>query len=235
MPSPQQRLDRLAGQTAPVSDGLAALLRGEAAPSPPPAPVPRRHATGRPVPSPGERPLTRKQKGILSQKAAEAYRLQATFGLLPPGQHLDSWRQQESISAAGVRISQAQQRHYLPLRGHFDAMASRDPGLQQFADLTAPPDHHDRARAAEALREAIAALSQAGREGHAMGSAAAESYALVIARAKSGNPSLSSTAHAAATWPPRNVWALIYSIRNRRAALAGRGSAATRNRSQRRA
>ncbi len=219
------------GRTESLPDALRDMLLGGDLPRPAKAPV---HKNGRPAPHVGARPLSAKQKGILSQIAADAFAIQSRLGLVDPGVKLDAWRHAEAIAAVKCRISEAEQRHYLPLKGHFQSLAGKT-GVRTLKALVAPADDPDRQAAAQALRTELARFAQIpDKDGRPMGDHRAEAYLLACAKHK-GTVQPATVATIRETWPVAKIWALVYTLRNRIAAKLGVGYPSDRNKSQRRA
>lgn len=65
--------------------------------------------------------LKNHQKAYLSQLAEEAYNV-ARAHYSHDDLKLDAWRQRESINACGLRISEAEQRHYNDIKAHFELL-----------------------------------------------------------------------------------------------------------------
>ncbi len=235
-PSPTDQHHGTAGSTDDLPAGLADQMRSASAgvPTEKPQPPKERHGTGKPVPSASARGLSRNQKGILCQHAAAAYRLQSDLGLVGDDITLETWRRQQAEDLIGVTIREAEQRHYTKLRGHFQALASRTPSASNFADMTTPDDEVDRQTVSAEILRGLAKLSQTSRTGDAMGAEAAERYLLALAKGKSGGRDQRSLHSVLRTWPIKRLWDLLYTLRNRCAAMTGKGSTANRNKSQRR-
>lgn len=68
--------------------------------------------------------LTKNQKAYLSQLAKSAF-IRAEAHHATDGLSSDEWRHAESIKAAGVRISEAEQRHYNAIKGHFELLSGQ--------------------------------------------------------------------------------------------------------------
>jgi len=82
-------------------------------------PIPeRRRAADRDCPDAGWKRLTNAQKSRLSILARKAYAHQRVQGI-----PLDEWRHEVSISACGLRISEATQRHWADLKSAFQDLA----------------------------------------------------------------------------------------------------------------
>lgn len=218
------------GRTEALPDALRDMLLSRDLPRPAKAPV---HKNGRPAPHVGARPLSAKQKGILSQIAADAYALQSRLGLIDPAVKLDAWRRAEAIAAVKCRISEAAQHHYLPLKGHFQALCGKT-GVTTLQAIVAPADDPDRQAASQALRTELARFAQLLDADHRpMGEHRAEAYLLACAKHK-GTVQPATVATIRETWPVAKIWALVYTLRNRIAAKLGVGYPSDRNKSQRR-
>lgn len=212
--------------TQPLPDDLRdAILAGAArerstAPAPkeaqPGVPEPRAHRTGRRSPTVSGRPLTARQKAVLCQMAAAAYRVQNDCGLVAEGERLEDWRRAQQLEAVGVpSLREAKQAHYLALRGHFEALAGRRDAAT-LARMTADAEDVDRQAAAEAMRRELRRFAELpDAEGRAQGAHRAEAYLLAIAGDRARGLRPESIRQIAETWPPDRIWTLVYTMRNR--------------------
>lgn len=130
------------------------------------------------------------QKRELSDLAEVAFK-RAELAYDTDDLKLAAWRQRESIKAAGVRISEAEQKHYNDLKAHFQVMA----GESGKAFDTTLREHTSPARVARfKLNEELT------RHG------LAESYASTIARCKFKQSVLDKLT-------AKQLWSLVYDIR----------------------
>lgn len=233
--TPTDKYRAAQGETEALPDALRDMLLSPAKTAPlpglPPQPV---HRTGREAPSISRSHLSNKQKQVLCQLASTAYAFQAKHGLIDQGVKLDAWRRAEQLAAVGIAsLRDCRQAHYLPLKGHFEALAGKT-DVPTFQAAVAPADHADRACAAQALREELARFANlTDHLGRRAGEFAAEDYLMAIARARANSP-LAKLQDICDTWPPTKIWTLVYTMRNRIAAKKGVGSTDKRNKSQRR-
>lgn len=131
-----------------------------------------------------------------------------------------------------MRISQATQSHYLPLRGHFEALAGKT-GVPTLNALVAHADDPDRQVVSQAIRTALAAFSQIPDIHHKpTGPFRAESYLLAIANSRA-IVKVGTVREILDTWPVKKIWTLVYTLRNRTNAQLDRGHTRARNKSQR--
>ena len=80
----------------------------------------------------GGNPLTRTQKSLLSQLARKAA---AAQGAPTHGGDHDEWRRDVCVTACGLRISEAKQRHYATLKAAFlMGMKEHEKALKTFTD-----------------------------------------------------------------------------------------------------
>jgi len=191
----------------------------------------KRHRTGKRVPNAGGNPLSNSQKAQIGILAKEAYDLQSKLDLVD-GKSSEDWRHDEQLAAVGIAsLRKCSQAHYKRLRGHFTSLTNRKQSLQTFDDLADPLDDADRQAAAHAIREALAELSQTGRDDKPMGEKGAEAYAASIIRNQSRGTS-DSVDDAIKAWPVPKLYTLRNTLRNRANALAGKGETHNRNKSQ---
>lgn len=232
--NPTDKFTRAQGETEALPEALREALSGSTLPGRGAVKKYRSHKTGLDVPQVNFRGLSKTQKTVLSRLAAAAYDLQSKHGLIDSGIKVDAWRQAEAIAAVGVRISEAKQAHYLPLRGHFEALAGKS-SVETFQAAVAPEDDIDRQTVAQALREALAGFAQTiGKDGRPVGWHQAESYMLTIANARAKGAKVHLFDTLIATWPVPKIWEMVYTMRNRTVAKNGGGRTAARNVSQRR-
>lgn len=213
---------------APVP--AAADAAGEAGPPPllPPeygAPIPA-HGTGRRIASQRHRPLTKIQKAKLAQVAQAAWRGLRAAGALDGAeeQSADAWRHRVQLEECGiVSLTEATQAHYLALLAAFERWL---PGLAGDAarhEAGAGADANDHGMAMRAFTDACHAANAAGL---------GPGYVLSIARAKTSHP-IPHHGAIGAHCTARELWELVYTLRNRAAAAAGKGYPARRSQSQR--
>jgi len=130
------------------------------------------------------------QKLQLSELAAAAYERAITH-YSTDDLKLAAWRQRESIKAAGLRISEAEQQHYNLIKAHFQALA----GESGQAFDTHIREHTSPERVARfKLDEEI--------KKHGL----ADGYAAYIARCKFKQQDL-------AKLTAKQLWSLVYDIR----------------------
>lgn len=230
--TPAEKHAQNQGRTEPLPDALRDMLSG-GSPQPIPAKKPATHRTGTETRSWANRPLSKTQKVTLSRIAEAAFKVQEKHGLIDSGIKVEAWRRAEAIAHVGFRISHAKQSHYLPLRGHFLALAGKT-DIGTFNDLTAQPDAPDRAAIAQALRDELARFAQLPNDldGGPTGDHAAEAYLFSIAQHR-GNLHPRTVATITDTWKPEKIETLVITLRNRIAAKLGVGNPRNRNKSQR--
>ena len=143
--------------------------------------------------------LTRRQKTMLVLLAKEAAR---AAGEPDSGQAFDAWRHEESVRAAGVRISSATQRHWGSLRAHFENLCGRS---DKAIRVLLRDQDNDRRVARWKLDRA---LEKAGID---------QAYAEHICRTACRVPLDQATA--------AQLWHIHYTVRNRSAARRRKGAA----------
>lgn len=229
------------GTVEPLPEALRDMLlgggtRGNGAANDLPG-VPRqaKHKNGTDAPRTVSRGhLSNRQKQVLCQLAAAAYEVQAKHGLVDDGVKLDAWRRAEQLAAVGVgSLRECRQAHYLPLKGHFEALAGKG-DAEAFAKMTAAADDPDRQTIRAILREELDRFADLddGRGGR-MGWHRAAAYARSIAKSRGyvGPDDLEKiTDH----WRIDKLWTLVFTLRNRIAAKRGVGDGWQRNKGQRR-
>lgn len=230
--TPAEKHTQNQGRTEPLPDALRDMLSGGSA-LPTPAKKPANHRTGTETRSWANRPLSKTQKATLSRIAEAAFQVQKKHGLIDSGIDVEAWRRAEAIAHVGFRISQANQSHYKPLRGHFLALAGKT-DVDTFNDLTAQPDAPDRASIAQALRDELARFALLpDDDGKPTGDHRAEAYLFSIAQHR-GNLTPRTVATIINTWHPKKIETLVITLRNRISAKTGVGNPRNRNKSQRR-
>lgn len=228
--TPHQKHKQTVGQVEALPDNLRDMLLG-AAPAPAKKPKIQTHKTGLPVPLTGHHRLSKRQKAVICQAAAKAYRLQSDLGLIDDSQTLEAWRRDQQLECAGeASLSQCEQTQYRKLLGHFNALAGSNT-ITTFNHAVSPADDHDRQVITQALRTERARML---RELPAdfPDEPAADAYIISLAWYK-GTLKPSDLSQILTTWPVKNLRALLYTVRNRIAAKLGIGSTRARNKSQR--
>jgi hypothetical protein len=177
--------------------------------------------------------LSKHQKAILCQMAADAYAVQKKHGLIDDDVKLEAWRREEQRAAVGIEsLKDCRQAHYLPLRGHFAALAGKTE-VATFQDTQAAPDDPYRLSMAEALRTELQRFAELTDEhGKPNGPHRAEGYLFAIAQHR-GRLIPRTVATIVETWNPKKVEELVYTMRNRINAMRDVGKAENRNKSQR--
>ena len=152
-------------------------------------------------------PLSREQKTRLSCAAAAAHRAQIAAGCWSAEDGaFDDFRHGAAFDACGVASFRAmQQRHYLPALLHFQQLAGRDVRRRQ--DAIGADDSR---RALAKLRQECADAADCFG-----GHDAAWNYAEALAR-KIHKTNLASA-------NPKQVWQVIFTLRNRAAAIRRKG------------
>lgn len=198
------------------------------------------------------KPLSKAQKARLSILAREAFDLLDRHGLIAvegssPSARFKAWASEEKIKAVGIAsLTDCRNAHYRTLRGHFLGLAGKED--QEFEDYTrtgrvkdhgAADDTHERR---ETFRKLIMdELLAHGRRCdprhedfdqdiaatvEEKGGIITGAYVVAIAKRKNqGKPLGALTAE--------RLRQILITVRNRISAKEGRGTAATRNKSQR--
>jgi hypothetical protein len=142
-----------------------------------------------PAPEGGWKPLTKKQKRILSQLARRAH---VRTGAAAAGDNVDEWRRAQAVEVCTRRISEARQQDYLLLHAHFADLAGESGVAFESLMRVSTNDK----------RVALYKLGEALR-----GAELPESYAAAICR----HQFRCEISQAGA----KQVWNLVYTIRNR--------------------
>ena len=230
--SPAEKHAQNQGRTEPLPDTFRDMLLGGATNSSAVQKTPR-FKNGTKAPHVAKNALSNHQKSIIAQTAKDAFDTQSKHGLVDDGQSLGDWRHQQQIEAVGIAsLRDCRQSHYLPLLGHFNALAGKT-GVSTFKQLTAPADDPDRQSATQALRTEIARFAQIpDDQGKPTGDHRAEAYLFAVAE-KRGNLNPRTVATIRDTWTTPKIWSLVYTLRNRIAAKTGVGKTENRNKAQR--
>jgi hypothetical protein len=242
MNDPKSIHERNAGEVQPLPENLRdLLLKGKGASVPdasedlPGVPAYPRYKNKTDVPaSPTRNGLTNRQKQVLCQIAAAAYEVQRKHGLIDDGVKLEAWRRAEQLAAVGVgSLTKCRQAHYLPLKGHFEALAGIQ-NAETLQKLVAQPDDPDRQLVSKLIAEEVERFAELveDHQGKKMGWRRAEAYARKIARDRGyvGPDLLESIRE---TWAVPKLWGLLNTLRNRTNAKRGVGDTRRRNKGQR--
>lgn len=227
--NPTEKFTRAQGETEALPECLRSMLESGSLPvqkSP-------RFKNGTKAPHVAKNALSNHQKSIIAQTAKDAYDTQSKHGLVDDGQSLEEWRHKQQIEAVGIAsLRECRQSHYLPLLGHFNALAGKT-GISTFKQLTAPADDPDRQAVTQALRTELARFAQLPDDhDKPTGPHRDEAYLFSIAKHR-GNLNPRTVATIRDTWPTPKIWSLVYTLRNRIAAKTGVGETENRNKSQR--
>lgn len=212
-----------------------------------PAPRYRRNAA-----TSGGAPLSARQKAVISQTARAAFDFQDRAGLVDgfgsDSKRFEAWRRDQQAAAVGISsLRECGNNHYRTLMAHFLCLAGKDDSafrLQvktgRVKDHGAPEDTHEnretrRALILQALLDHAHRCDPAHAQHDPAAAAASASkggiitsgYVITLAKAKCRGRSLDSLT-------ATQLDQILYTIKNRIAAREGRGSSATRNKSQQR-
>ena len=146
------------------------------------------HAQDAACPDASWKPLTKKQKGLLSMLAAKAYAAQEIHAVT-----LTEWRHDTAIRACGRRISEATQKHWADLKAEFQDLSGQP--VAAFKTQMREGDNKRRI----ALHKLTQALSAKGLN---------PSYAASICFCQYKVPLEQATA--------KQLWCLFYTIQNRK-------------------
>jgi hypothetical protein len=147
-----------------------------------------RHARDGECPDGGWHRLSNKQKAMLSQLARKAYAAQKVQGM-----DLDEWRHEVAISACGVRISEAVQKHWADLKTAFQDLAGDPVGAMR----TQLREGDNKRRIA--LHKLTTACADSGLDISYAESICRDTFKVPIAQASA-----------------RQIWCLFFTIKNRR-------------------
>lgn len=136
--------------------------------------------------------LSKEQRQILARLARRAW------GMVGGGQPFDAWRHTECRRACGRRISEATQPDFLPLRAHFRYLAGDAAGA--FQDHMRSQDEPRRV----ALRKLERECSASGLRLDYPAAICRRQFRCDLADAS-----------------PKQLWNLVFTVRNRRPAAAG--------------
>ncbi len=154
----------------------------------------------------GGAPLTRQQKTRLILAARAAYDAQVLAGLWSEAEGFEAFRRAAAFEACGVASLRAMgQRHYNAVRARLLALAGREREAG-YAERRACGD--DARRALARLERECALAGEVFEDGRA----GARRYAEALARRIHGEP--------AAALSARQVWQVIFTLRNRARAMA---------------
>lgn len=230
--SPAEKHLQKADRVEPLPDSIRDLLLAGKVSATEALKTPR-FKNGKPAPSVAKNGLSKKQKAVLCQTAKAAFENQRKHGLIESGKTFETWRHEQQLEAVQIAsLIGCKQAHYLPLLGHFNALAGKT-GVSTFKQITSLADDPDRQAAAQALRTELARFAQLpDDQGKPTGTHRAEAYLFSIAKHRGNlNPRTIETIRD--TWTPSKIWTLVYSLRNRISAKTGVGDTAKRNKSQR--
>jgi hypothetical protein len=230
--SPTEKHLQKADRVEPLPDSIRDLLLAGKVSAAEALKTPR-FKNGKLAPSVAKNGLSKKQKAVLCQTAKTAFETQRKHGLIDPGKTFEAWRHEQQLEAVQIAsLTACKQAHYLPLLGHFNAIAGKT-SVGIFKQLTSTADDPDRQSVAQALRTELARFAQLpDDQGNPTGEHRAEAYLFSIAQHR-GNLNPRTVATIKDTWPTSKIWTLVYSLRNRIAAKTGVGKTESRNKSQR--
>lgn len=149
-----------------------------------------KHADDKDCPDASWKPLSKEQKARLSISARKAAEVQ---GVSLKGKDLAEWRQEVSIRACGVRISEATQAHWADLKSAFE-------------DLGGKPEQAFLTQLREGDNKRRVAMHKLQKELEAKGLAIG--YAAAICKTQFKLPLDQASA--------KQLWCLFYTVKNRR-------------------
>lgn len=212
-----------------------------------------RRGSGHRVASSSGKPLSTRQKAVISQTARQAFDIQDRAGLIDgsavsDSKRFETWRRAQQAEAIGISsLRECGNNHYRPLMAHFLVLAGKDDSAFRLAVRTGRVKDHGAIEDTHENRETQRALIMQALVDHshrcdalhkdydadiaakveAAGGIITPGYVIAIAKNKCKGRGLDSLT-------ARELSQIHWTITNRIAAKEGRGTPASRNKSQRR-